>query len=77
MILGGVVAGLLQWLMRRRHVTRAGWWVLASTVGWALGGPAIVDADASWAVLGAVYEVIPGAVLVRLRQPVPAAGAEE
>ena len=58
------------------------WWVLASTVGWVVGGPmtGIVGGpvDMGWAVLGAVYGAITGPVLVRLlRQPVPAAPAEE
>ena len=49
-------------------VTRAGWWVLASTVGWVVGGPAgsIVDEAVSWVVLGAVYGAITGTTLVCL-----------
>ncbi len=31
---GGAMAGIMQWLILRRQVSRAGWWVLASTVGW-------------------------------------------
>jgi hypothetical protein len=34
--LGGAVTGILQWLVLRGKVSRACWWVLASTVGWAL-----------------------------------------
>lgn len=59
----GTLAGVLQWPILRRHVARAGWWVLASTVGWiaaiplgGLGGPP------GWAVYGAVT----GTVLVWL-----------
>jgi hypothetical protein len=33
--IGGAVAGVGQWLLLRRHVRRAGWWVAASTLGWA------------------------------------------
>ena len=33
----GLVLGVLQWLVLRRQVARAGWWVLASTVGGVLG----------------------------------------
>lgn len=33
---GGTLIGLLQWPILRRKVTRAGWWVLASTLGWGL-----------------------------------------
>ena len=72
---GGTVLGLLQWLVLRRQVARAGWWVLASTVGWVVGGfvSGITDAAAGWAVLGAVYGAITGIVLVWLLRR-PAAG---
>jgi hypothetical protein len=39
--LGGLL-GILQWLVLRRQVYRAGWWVLASTVGWAFATTALV-----------------------------------
>ncbi len=68
---GGIVVGVLQWLVLRRQVARAGWWVLASTVGWVVGGP--VGAFVGWPALGAVYGAITGSALVGLlRQPVPA-----
>ena len=46
------------------------WWVLASTVGWVVGGfvSGITDTAAGWAVLGAVYGVITGIVLVWLHR---------
>jgi hypothetical protein len=34
----GASIGIAQWFALRRHVSRAGWWVLASTVGSAVGG---------------------------------------
>ena len=42
------------------------WWVLASTVGWAVGGfvSGITNTTAGWAVLGAVYGAITGLALV-------------
>ncbi len=60
----GTVAGLLQWLVLRGQVPRAGWWVLASTVGWVLGIPA--GQAVGWNGLGAVYGVVTGTVLVLL-----------
>ena len=71
----GAVVGGLQWLVLRRRVARAGWWVLASTVGWVVGGlvSGITDTAAGWAVLGAVYGAITGAALVWLLRR-PAAG---
>jgi hypothetical protein len=63
MALGGAVTGILQWLVLRGMVSRAGWWVLASTVGWALGF-AVMDAGAELVgvdcILGAL---LPGPVL--------------
>ena len=65
---GGTVLGVLQWLVLRRQVARAGWWVLASSVGWVMGGLAsgITNTTAGWAVLGIVYGAITGIVLVWL-----------
>jgi hypothetical protein len=84
--LSGAVAGILQWLVLRGKVSRAGWWVLASTVGWALaktvsevipwGGTddcSLVPQVVSGVVLGAIT----GAALVwLLRQPIPEAQLE-
>jgi hypothetical protein len=81
---GGAVAGVAQWLLLRRQVRRAGWWILASTAGGAVGwavGDAVVGAMGSAvrfavvlavgdAVGGAVSGIITGAALVwLLRQP--------
>ena len=35
----GTVLGALQWLVLRRRIARAGWWVLAGGVGWIMGAP--------------------------------------
>ncbi len=34
----GLLVGIAQWLVLRKHLHRAGWWVLASAAGWFLGG---------------------------------------
>jgi hypothetical protein len=34
----GLLIGIVHWQALRRHVDRAGWWVLASSVGFAVGG---------------------------------------
>lgn len=63
----GLVAGVLQWLVLRRQVPRAGWWVLASSVGWLVAMPVSdMAGPPGWA----VYGTITGTVLVwLLRQP--------
>ena len=82
--LGGAVAGILQWLVLRGKVSRAGWWVLASTVGWALGvtvaGAIPWGGDAELlqlVMVAAVMGVVTGGALVwLLRHPVPEAQLE-
>ncbi len=84
--LGGAVTGILQWLVLRSQVSRAGWWVLASTVGWALGmavsrafpwGADDSDALGALVVTGAVLGAVTGGALVwLLRQPAPEAQLE-
>lgn len=78
--LGGLVTGILQWIVLKGQVSRAGWWVLASTVGWVLsviGVRALPwgvdDLDALWGMVttGLVLGVVTGGVLIwLLRQPV-------
>jgi len=43
LVTAGLVIGILQWVVLRQRLPEAGWWILASTVGWA-GGWAIVIA---------------------------------
>ena len=65
----GAVVGVLQWLILRRQLRRAGWWVLASTVGWVMGQAA--HGAIGLPAVGAVSGAITGIALVRLlRQPI-------
>ena len=66
----GTLVGVLQWLVLRRQVARAGWWVLATTVGWVVAIPVgDIAGPPGWAVYGAIT----GTVLVwLLRQAAPA-----
>ena len=36
LIVGGAVVGTAQWLLLRRNVKRAGWWILAAAIGWVI-----------------------------------------
>ena len=56
----GTVVGLVQWLVLRQRVARAGWWILACGVGWALFGPVARDVGAALA--GIVTGVIGGTI---------------
>ena len=70
--MAGLLAGTLQWLLLRQHTPRAGWWVLASTVGWAVGlGLAVsVGRALGWMVAGAVGGAFTGPLLIWLfRRP--------
>jgi hypothetical protein len=41
LIVGGMT-GLTQWFVLRQRVSQAGWWILASALGWALGWSIVV-----------------------------------
>ena len=73
--LGGALTSTIQWLLLRRQVPRAGWWVLVSTVGWALSvtvtrafqwGIRNSDASLGMTVIGAILGAITGGALVLL-----------
>jgi hypothetical protein len=81
----GPGVGLMQWLVLRRQVSRAGWWVLASTVGCGLGMAVmgafevVVGSIGTGFLLGLLFggavlgAVTGGALVWLLRQPVPEA----
>lgn len=71
----GAAAGMLQWLVLRVQVPGAGWWVLASSIGWLVAIPA--GEELGWNGLWAVYGVITGTVVVLLLRRTPAGEAEE
>ncbi len=48
--------GLMQWLVLRREVMRAGWWVLASAAGWLMG--VVVGEGLGNAMGGPVWSVV-------------------
>ena len=67
-ILFGAAVGVVQWLVLQRQIAGSGWLILACSVGWVVSGlsAGVTDSAAGWAVLGAVYGVITGCVLVWL-----------
>ena len=74
---GGAVTGILQWLVLRRRVSRAGWWVLLSTVGWVLSVTVtralpwgVRSRDALWGMtaIGSVMGLVTGGAIVWLLQ---------
>lgn len=72
---GGAVAGAIQWLILRQQVYQAGWWVLASPLGWAIGLATGVSIGGAfgWAAAGALSGVVTGlALLWLLQHPVSA-----
>lgn len=36
-LLGGLVVGVLQWLLLRQHFQQSGWWIVATVASWYLG----------------------------------------
>jgi hypothetical protein len=62
---GGAIVGLLQWLLLRRWLRQASWWVLATAVGWAI--PFWLRQISGFSVWGyALAGVIPATALVLL-----------
>jgi hypothetical protein len=56
----GALLGMTQWLALRRHVERAGWWVLANALAWTAGMAVI------FAATGIIQEDTPVAVVVTI-----------
>jgi hypothetical protein len=80
----GVVGGILQWLILRRNVPRAGWWLLANLLGSLVGaiGPfaaVSISETGNWGLalmafgvmFGAANGAITGAALVWLLRQSP------
>lgn len=67
----GAVMGVMQWIVLRSLVRRAGWWILATAVGWAVGHvvvsivPPVEAVVVQGAVLGAVIGTMQWFVLRR------------
>jgi membrane associated rhomboid family serine protease len=62
---GGIGVGVLQWLVLRQQVTRAGWWVPASIVAVAALGVmvfavGVIDADVGWVVGTVLFGTVLG-----------------
>jgi hypothetical protein len=61
-----------QWLVLRQRINQAGWWVLVATAGWVVSYATgelvdeVVGEVARWAVVGSIYGIITGTVLVWL-----------
>ncbi len=50
----GALLGVAQWFYLRRQVYQAGWWVLASSVGWGIGLTGIIGGTVTGAIAGVV-----------------------
>ena len=50
----GAMTGLAQWFILRQAVHQAGWWIVASTIGWTIGLTGIFGSTVTGAVVGAV-----------------------
>ena len=88
-LVGGAILGFPQWLILKRYISRAAWWVGANSLAWACGMPlvffvagtsatedlrsAALTATIGLAAVGALVGGIHGAFLVRLLAPLKAA----
>jgi hypothetical protein len=72
----GVAIGITQWLLLRRRLARAGWWIVANAVGWGLLG--LINpgnsVDQFWLfILGFLPACATAAILALLMSRVPPA----
>jgi hypothetical protein len=70
----GLMVGVAQWLLLRRWCRRAGWWILASSLGWSgVGLTWALSSDSPFFFTGfVVWGAVTGGILVWiLRQPTP------
>jgi hypothetical protein len=74
----GLVVGIAQWWVMRRHLRRADWWILANLGSWLVGGLAawvlglrfteLIKIIADFALLGIIVGASTGLVLILLRK---------
>lgn len=88
-LVAGTILGIPQWLILRRYISRAAWWVGANALAWACGMPLVffvggagstedvrsvaLTATIGLAAAGALVGGIHGAFLVRLLAPLKGA----
>ncbi len=44
-VIGGIVAGVMQWRLLRRVSPHAGWWLAATPIGWLMASSTVLIAD--------------------------------
>jgi hypothetical protein len=61
-IVMGATGGYLQWVVLRERVARAGWWVLASTLGFAVAGAVLgtMDINENYVMAGILFAAMFG-----------------
>ena len=67
-VMAGALVGLAQWVILRRHVKRAGWWIAATAVSWGLAFLSIA-AGVGLMYRGVIVGGVTGAALVWLTSP--------
>lgn len=77
-IISGSIAGLAQWLLLRRRLPHAAWWIAASVLGWGLIGITANEALKDFAVLafGLLPAIATGAALWLLVRKLPPSAGE-
>jgi hypothetical protein len=70
-LLIGLATGIAQWLVLRPHLNYAGWWVLASMLGWAIGVFIVsipTGSPPNFTVIGAIPWALAAGVIIGLGQ---------
>jgi hypothetical protein len=69
--LGAIPVGTLQWLFLRRRLARAGWWLLATGLGWSLGVFASRSWGGYWESAGSWWGIMTGVAIAWLLHAMP------
>jgi hypothetical protein len=67
-VMAGALVGLAQWVILRRHVKRAGWWIAATAASWGLAFVSIAT-GVGLIYRGVIVGGVTGAALVWLTSP--------
>ncbi len=73
--MSGIFTGVFQWLILRRQLSQAGWWILAPTIAWGVGLAAAMEIRGvfGWVLAGGIGGAVTGALLFWLLRRSPIA----
>lgn len=55
LLMTGLLVAIAQWIVVRPYLSRSGWWIAATYIGWLLGGIGLITGLAQWLILRRDY----------------------